>query len=87
MPDVLLKSDVSELDDVLGDRAIRASYQPIAELETGRTVAYEALARGPAGSTLERPDRLFAAARASGRLAEVDWACPSRPCEGPWRPG
>ena len=66
---------VAELDQILGDGAIRAVYQPIIDLATGRTVGFEALARGPKGSDLERPDRLFAAARASGRLTELDWAC------------
>src|SRR4051794_5874685 len=49
-------------------------FQPIVELDTGAVVAYEALARGPVGP-LERPDALFAAARAAGRLAELDGAC------------
>jgi diguanylate cyclase (GGDEF)-like protein/PAS domain S-box-containing protein len=44
------------------------------ELDTGRVVAYEALARGPEGP-LQRPDMLFAAARTEGRLAELDEAC------------
>ena len=37
-------------------------------------MAYEALARGPEGD-LERPDLMFAAARAAGVLAELDEAC------------
>lgn len=45
------------------------------ELESGEVVAYEALARGPAGSAVERPDRLFDIAAQQGRLAELDWAC------------
>ena len=49
-------------------------YQPIVELDSGRVVAYEALARGPVGP-LERPDLLFAAARPAGRLAELDELC------------
>jgi len=64
-----------ELDHVLGSGGVRAVYQPIIDLATGRTVGFEALARGPRDSELERPDRLFAAARASGRLSELDWAC------------
>ncbi len=60
-----------ELDQILGEGAVRAVYQPIIDLATSRTVGFEALARGPQGSELERPDRLFAAARAAGRLTEL----------------
>jgi EAL domain-containing protein (putative c-di-GMP-specific phosphodiesterase class I) len=45
-------------------------------------VAYEALARGPRGSALETPDRLFAAARETGLLTELDRACRSAAFEG-----
>jgi diguanylate cyclase (GGDEF)-like protein/PAS domain S-box-containing protein len=55
--------------------AVRSVYQPIIDLDTGDVVAFEALARGPEGSSLERPDLLFAAARELGRLDELDWAC------------
>ena len=50
-------------------------YQPIVDLASGETLGYEALARGPEGSPLHRPDRLFAAAAAAGRVVELDWAC------------
>ncbi len=60
------------LDEAL--RGVRSAFQPIVEIDTGRVVAYEALARGPVGP-FERPDALFAAARAAGRLAELDEAC------------
>lgn len=52
-------------------------YQPIVELDTGAVVAYEALARGPEGHPLGRPDVLFEVARRAGRLAELDRACHS----------
>ncbi len=60
--------------DVLLGAGVRSVFQPIVELDTGDVVAYEALARGPVGP-LERPDRLFAAARAEGLLAQLDEAC------------
>lgn len=50
-------------------------YQPIVRLADRRVIAYEALARGPAGSALERPDMLFAAARREGLETALDWEC------------
>jgi len=64
-----------ELDRLLAEERVRSVYQPIVDLDTGAVVAYEALARGPEGSPLERPDLLFAAARESGRTVELEWAC------------
>ncbi|WP_299038681.1 diguanylate cyclase domain-containing protein [uncultured Pseudokineococcus sp.] len=57
------------------DGGVRSVFQPIVDLDSGRVVAYEALARGPQGGALERPDHLFAAARTHGLLAELDAAC------------
>ena len=64
-----------ELAQILDDEAIVPAFQPIVEIATGQVVAYEALARGPEGSVLQRPDRLFATAAAVGRLEELDWLC------------
>ena len=64
----------SALEAALAPGAVHSVFQPIVELDTGRVVAYEALARGPEGP-LQRPDLLFAAARAAGRLAELDEIC------------
>ena len=64
-----------ELDRIVGHRAVRALFQPLIDLDSGDVVAYEALARGPAGSPLESPVALFEAAYGSGRVAELDWAC------------
>jgi diguanylate cyclase (GGDEF)-like protein/PAS domain S-box-containing protein len=66
---------VGELRRVLGDGALRAVFQPIVEIVSGDVVAYEALARGPEGSALHRPDRLFATAVAADLVVQVDWAC------------
>jgi diguanylate cyclase (GGDEF)-like protein/PAS domain S-box-containing protein len=65
----------AELDRLLAAGDVTAAFQPIVEIAGGRTVAYEALARGPEGSPLHRPDRLFAAAAAAGRIDELDWLC------------
>jgi EAL domain-containing protein (putative c-di-GMP-specific phosphodiesterase class I) len=54
---------------------IRSVYQPLVRLSDRRVIAYEALARGPAGSALERPDHLFATARREGLETTLDWEC------------
>lgn len=72
---------VGVLDSVLRDGGVRSVFQPIVDLDGRVVVAYEALARGPEGP-LERPDRLFAAARDAGRLAELDAACRSAALRG-----
>jgi EAL domain-containing protein (putative c-di-GMP-specific phosphodiesterase class I) len=67
--------DVTRLQDLLATGAVRAHFQPIVDLATGAVVGHEALARGPEGSDLQSPDRLFAAARTEGLLGELDAAC------------
>jgi EAL domain-containing protein (putative c-di-GMP-specific phosphodiesterase class I) len=71
-------SERAALDALLRERAVEPIYQPIVDLDSGDVIGLEALARGPAGSPLERPDALFAAARREGRLAEVDSLCRGR---------
>jgi EAL domain-containing protein (putative c-di-GMP-specific phosphodiesterase class I) len=66
---------VLELARILDARAVTTVFQPIVELDAGRAVAYEALARGPENSALSAPDQLFAAAAAAGRTDELDWLC------------
>jgi EAL domain-containing protein (putative c-di-GMP-specific phosphodiesterase class I) len=60
---------------VLDSRSLQAVFQPIVHLYTREVLGYEAFARGPAGSGLESPAQLFAAAARAGRVAELDWAC------------
>jgi len=77
---------MQSVSEVMSHGAIHSVFQPIVDLDTGRVVAYEALARGPAGP-LESPDRLFAAARADGCLAELDAACRTAALRGAVRAG
>ena len=63
------------IHQVLESRAVTTVYQPLVHLSSRRAVGYEALSRGPAGSPWEQPQRLFAAAREAGVLAELDWLC------------
>jgi diguanylate cyclase (GGDEF)-like protein len=81
-------ADIAKLlDGILAAGEVRAVYQPIVDLDTGGVVAYEALARGPQGSPLERPDQLFAAARRTNRLAQLDQACRTAAVSGAARAG
>src|SRR5205823_12344193 len=69
---------VEALDEVIRERSVVSLYQPIFDISNPELprdkypiVAYEALARGPKGSPVEYPDKLFGTARAAGRLAEL----------------
>lgn len=64
-----------ELQRILDSEEIVPVYQQLVDLATGRTVGYEALARGPAGSSLESPGALFDTARATQSLRRLDWMC------------
>jgi EAL domain-containing protein (putative c-di-GMP-specific phosphodiesterase class I) len=66
---------------ILDQRLVHPLFQPIVDLDTRAVVGVEALARGPAGTALELPDQLFAAARAAGRLGELDMLCGERALE------
>ena len=77
------------LDEVIRERSVVSLYQPIFDIsnpelprESYPVVAYEALARGPHGSPVEYPDKLFGTARAAGRLAELDWICRAAAVKG-----
>lgn len=65
----------SAIDAVIDLRSVSAVFQPIFDLRTMHVAGLEAFARGPAGSELESPGALFAAAAACGRTAELDWVC------------
>ncbi|MBA4026435.1 MAG: hypothetical protein C0482_29185 [Gordonia sp.] len=68
---------------VTGDQIppITSVYQPIVDLIDLRTVGYEALARWPDAPHLQ-PGAVFAAARAAGRLDELDRAAQQAALEG-----
>jgi EAL domain-containing protein (putative c-di-GMP-specific phosphodiesterase class I) len=69
------------LERILDRGTLRTVYQPIVDLASGQTVAYEALARGPKGP-LESPAALFHTADRSGLLAHLEWACRRTAIEG-----
>ncbi len=70
------------IDQIIETAAVRSVYQPIVDLDTGQIAAYEALARGPRNSEFESPDRLFSAAAACGRTADLDWVCRAAALQG-----
>ncbi|KGM11083.1 sensor domain-containing phosphodiesterase [Cellulomonas bogoriensis] len=68
--------------DLLHGIGIRSVYHPLVDLGTGRTVAHEALMRGPAGTPWESPLTLLAAARAAGTLTDLEQAAVSAALHG-----
>ena len=64
-----------EFASLLDRRNVHVVFQPVLDLRSGEVVALEALARGPLSSPFETPAALFGAARACGRVAELDWIC------------
>ncbi|WP_119153420.1 phosphodiesterase [Caldimonas tepidiphila] len=73
--DPLPAGPASDISTLISRRALKPCFQPLVELATGKIHAHEALIRGPAGSALERPDALFAAAREAGLETELEFAC------------
>ena len=63
-----------DLDDVLRGGGLHCIFQPFVDLATGSVLAFEALLRGPAATSWESPLVLLNAARATGRLADVERA-------------
>lgn len=66
------RRDVPSIEQIVAERLVTAQFQPIVHLDTREVVAYEALTRGPAGTPLERPAALFAAAEAAGVAWQLD---------------
>jgi EAL domain-containing protein (putative c-di-GMP-specific phosphodiesterase class I) len=66
---------VTEMQEIIGTKNIRIHYQPIKHLQSGLTVGWECLARGPQGSELENPVALFDCAERIGCLFELEQIC------------
>jgi EAL domain-containing protein (putative c-di-GMP-specific phosphodiesterase class I) len=63
-------TDASEVSRAID--AVHPLFQPLLWLDDMSTAGYESLARGPGGSPLEAPLELYQAARAAGRITELD---------------
>ena len=65
----------AELKGVIGRRKLKAAFQPVRHLPDGRIHGYEALIRGPEGTSLERPNVLFAVAHENEMGVELETLC------------
>lgn len=63
------------LEQVIGEQQITSLFQPIFDSQKQRIIGYEALSRGPSGSQLHSPEKLFALADRLGRLSELELLC------------
>jgi EAL domain-containing protein (putative c-di-GMP-specific phosphodiesterase class I)/GGDEF domain-containing protein len=63
------------LKRVMGSRQLRAAFQPVRRLADGVVLGWEALIRGPQGSTFETPNVLFAVARDNDMDVELETLC------------
>ncbi len=82
VPDTAENHLVSQFQNIMLERRLSAVFQPIMDLRNRRFHGFEALVRGPSGSPLERPDRLFACARRCDCVAEFDRLCVQTAVEG-----
>ena len=79
---VLVSIELSALlDEIIYSEDIRTVFQPIVSLENGNVLGYEALSRGPEGTELERPDKLFEAAEKYNRVWEIEYLCRKKAVE------
>ena len=64
-----------KLRQVIAGGQIRPLFQPIVSLRDAEVLGYEALSRGPEGTTLESPDTLFTLAERCQCLWDLEWLC------------
>ncbi|AZV58325.1 GGDEF domain-containing protein [Clostridium sp. AWRP] len=65
----------NELNKILAEESISTVFQPIISLKNGFVIGYEALSRGPKGSPLYFPDKLFSAAEKYNKTWELEFLC------------
>ncbi|MEV4620712.1 EAL domain-containing protein [Asanoa sp. NPDC049573] len=65
---------------ILRARAFESVFQPIVHFDSGATVGFEALVRGPAGSSFGDANALLRQAYRSGHVVEFDWAARAASC-------
>ncbi|MFH7564346.1 EAL domain-containing protein [Oceanimonas smirnovii] len=70
-----LSAPGSPINELIAEQRLRPVFQPIIDVRARRILGHEALIRGPEGHALEMPTALFAEARQSNLLSELDLAC------------
>jgi diguanylate cyclase (GGDEF)-like protein len=70
-----------QLSEILNNRRVTTVFQPIISLRDGSIFAYEALSRGPLGSALHTPDKLFATAEKQEKTWELEQLCRTKAIE------
>ncbi|WLI74710.1 GGDEF domain-containing protein [Halomonas alkalicola] len=63
------------LDEIIANEELAPHFQPIVDVARREIHGYEALIRGPSGTLLHAPQRLFEVALQTGRLVELDLLC------------
>ncbi|SHL73456.1 bifunctional diguanylate cyclase/phosphodiesterase [Phytopseudomonas punonensis] len=71
---------MSSLGQILAHGDLHSLFQPIVSVAERRVLGYEALTRGPSNSPLHSPLTLFAAARQTGVLSQLEHACRKSAC-------
>lgn len=69
-----------EFARILRERRLESVFQPIVHLASRATIGYEALVRGPAGSSFTDATSLLRGAYGSGLVVEFDWAARAAAC-------
>ena len=64
-----------KLEEIIANEDIENVFQSIISLKDGSVLGYEALCRGPKGTTYEDPKVLFDMARTYGKIVELERIC------------
>jgi EAL domain-containing protein (putative c-di-GMP-specific phosphodiesterase class I)/GGDEF domain-containing protein len=65
----------ADLRRIIRDASLTTLFQPVVELDSREILGFEALSRGPEGTSLEAPRALFDASESLGVANELDHAC------------
>jgi EAL domain-containing protein (putative c-di-GMP-specific phosphodiesterase class I) len=62
----------TNFEDIMKNSFVDTYFQPIVNLADGYVIGYEALSRGPRGTSLYMPNALIAEAKSHSRMGELD---------------